>query len=191
MNEKKALGIIAIIFGGIGLILSWIPVINNAAFFFGGIGVILGIIALIVNRKNKKVLAIVGTALSVLSIAIVLITQSMYEKAVNHVGDSVKSSLSKSDKKEADSFKWTKTDYDNLMVGDETTGMGGASYDDIVAKFGKPKTSDDSQNGDMAERNSSWTKTTSNGSYESVDLAFVKQADGSYLLSMKNSTSLK
>jgi hypothetical protein len=81
--EKKVLGILAIVFGGIGLLGSWIPIINNVSFFFGLIGVLFGIIALIVNRKNKKVLAIVGTVLSVISMVIVLATQSMYGKALD------------------------------------------------------------------------------------------------------------
>lgn len=92
MSEKKVLGILAIIFGGIALLFSWVPIINNVSFFFGIIGAILGIIALIINRKNKKTLAIIGTVLSIVSIVIVLITQSAYGNAVDNISSSVNTS---------------------------------------------------------------------------------------------------
>ncbi|WP_301710909.1 hypothetical protein [Oenococcus sicerae] len=31
--ERKILAILAIVFGGIGIVLSWIPIVNNVAFF--------------------------------------------------------------------------------------------------------------------------------------------------------------
>ena len=99
MSEKKVLGILAIIFGGIALLFSWVPIINNVSFFFGIVGAILGIIALIVNRKNKKTLAIIGTVLSIVSIVIVLITQSAYGKAVDNISTSMNTSDSNSKKK--------------------------------------------------------------------------------------------
>ncbi|MBD1491130.1 CD20-like domain-containing protein [Weissella confusa] len=193
-NEKKLVGIIALVFAIMGLVLSWVPIVNNIAAVFAVIGIILGVIALIINRKNKKTIALVSTILAIVSIIIVLATQSMYSKAVDHAGKAfssgVSSAMSSSDKKEADNFKWTKADFDALTVGDSLTGVGGANYDEIVAKYGKPKTSSDTQSGDYTVRNASWSKMTSNGSYESVDLSFTQQQDGSYLLSMKNSSSL-
>ena len=193
-NEKKLVSIIALVFAILGLVLSWVPIINNVAAVFAVIGIILGIIALIINRKNKKTIALVSTILAIISIIIVLATQSMYSKAVDHAGKAISSgassAMSSSDKKEADNFKWTKADFDALTVGDSLTGVGGANYDEIVAKYGKPKTSSDTQSGDYTMRNASWSKMTSNGSYESVDLSFTQQQDGSYLLSMKSSSSL-
>lgn len=89
MVEKKTLGIIAIVFGGLGLLLSWVPIVNNFAFLLGLIGIILGIIALIVNRKNKKTLTFIGSALSIATIVVVLITQSMYSSAVKTVSEKI------------------------------------------------------------------------------------------------------
>ncbi|CAH1856236.1 DUF5067 domain-containing protein [Convivina praedatoris] len=82
-DERKVLGILAIVFGGISLLLSWIPIINNIAFIFGIIGLVFGIISLFINRKNKKILAIIGTSLSVVSMIIVLGTQATYSKAID------------------------------------------------------------------------------------------------------------
>ncbi|CAH1850531.1 DUF5067 domain-containing protein [Convivina intestini] len=82
-DERKVLGILAIVFGGIALALSWIPIINNIAFLFGIVGLVLGVISLFINRKNKKILAIIGASLSIISILIVLGTQSTYSKAID------------------------------------------------------------------------------------------------------------
>ena len=52
-DEKKVLGILAIVFGGISLTISWVPILNNVSFYIAVISLILGVIALIVNRKIK------------------------------------------------------------------------------------------------------------------------------------------
>ncbi|MFT8756960.1 DUF5067 domain-containing protein [Leuconostoc pseudomesenteroides] len=103
MTEKKVLGILAIVFGGVGLVFSWVPFINNLAFVIGLLGFILGIIALILNRKNKKLLAIVGTVISFLSLVLVLVTQNSYSKAFDNATKSVSNSADSSSKKEKSS----------------------------------------------------------------------------------------
>ncbi|MFT8497803.1 CD20-like domain-containing protein [Leuconostoc pseudomesenteroides] len=103
MTERKVLGILAIVFGGVGLVFSWVPFINNLAFVIGLIGFILGIIALILNRKNKKLLAIVGTVISFLSLVLVLVTQNSYSKAFDNATKSVSNSEDSSSKKEKSS----------------------------------------------------------------------------------------
>ncbi|CAH1853760.1 hypothetical protein [Convivina praedatoris] len=99
-DERKFLGVLTIVFGGIGLALSWIPIfamstsivdlvantfalswipiIRNVAFFFGIVALIWGIIALFINRKNKKTLALamIGTIIAEASISLVLISTS-------------------------------------------------------------------------------------------------------------------
>ena len=83
MTEKKILGILSIVFGGVGLIFSWMPFVNNLAFVFGVVGVVIGIIAIVTNKKSKKTLALIGTVISVLSIIFVLVTQSYYSKQID------------------------------------------------------------------------------------------------------------
>ena len=46
-DEKKVLGIIALVFGGIALITSWMPFINNAS-------AILAIVGFIVGMESSK-----------------------------------------------------------------------------------------------------------------------------------------
>ncbi|WEV54235.1 DUF5067 domain-containing protein [Leuconostocaceae bacterium ESL0723] len=93
-GERKVLGILAIVFGGVGLLFSWVPIINNLSFILGLVGLVLGIIALFINKRNRKVLAIIGTVLSALTMVIVLAVQSSYSKTIeNSIGtNSTKSS---------------------------------------------------------------------------------------------------
>lgn len=53
-DEKKVLGIIALVFGGIALVTSWMPFINNASAVLAIIAFILGVIAFFINLKRKK-----------------------------------------------------------------------------------------------------------------------------------------
>ncbi|GDZ76422.1 hypothetical protein MCC01989_16850 [Bifidobacteriaceae bacterium MCC01989] len=64
-------GIAAVVFGALGLVLSFIPIVNNIAAILGFIGVILAIIAIVGTfrgKKRGKVLSIVAAVLSMLAI---------------------------------------------------------------------------------------------------------------------------
>ena len=93
-QESKVLGILAIVFGAIALLGSWIPIINNISFLFAIIALIFGIIGLFVNRKRTKTLAIIGTVISVVSIIIVIATQAMYAKSLDKVSKDVEQAVS-------------------------------------------------------------------------------------------------
>ncbi|MGT2749810.1 DUF4190 domain-containing protein [Streptococcus orisasini] len=124
-EERKVLPILALVFGGIGLALSWVPFINNLAFLFAVVGLILGIVAFIVNLKKKKVLTIIGTIISFVGIVIVLVSQSAYSDAVDKASKEIsttassekieKSSDSKTESKSTSSLK----NYDPNLVSDE------------------------------------------------------------------------
>ena len=73
-EERKVLGILAIIFGAIALFGSWMPIINNLSFVIAILALILGFIGLAINRKRPKMLAIIGTVLAVVSMVIVIAT---------------------------------------------------------------------------------------------------------------------
>lgn len=201
-DEKRVLGILAIVFGGIALIGSWVPILNNVSFFIAIISLILGVIALIVNRKNKKVLAVVGTCLSIASIIIVLATQSMYSSAIDNASKAIdkasssidadysKSSSEKASKEaKADSnFKWTDAYFDSVVKGTTT-------YDEIVATVGKPnKTETDTDydidsNSDVPAMDCDWD--LEDGSYiASVSIHFI-QKNGTYVVDDKTGMGLK
>ena len=145
-QERKVLGILAIIFGALALLGSWIPIINNFSFILAILALIFGIIGFLVNRKRPKTLAIIGTVLSIVSIAIVLGTQAMYAKSLDKLSkdieQSVTSTSSSSDssqKQEDTKFNWTKEQFDALKQGDIVkNGAGGTNYNDVIREHGEP-----------------------------------------------------
>lgn len=196
-NEKKVLAIIALVLGIVALLGSWVPLLNNVSFIIAVPALILAIIALVINRKRHKTLSIVSLVLSILAMAIVLFTQSMYSnaldnasKAIDKTSKSFESSVASSQNEVDKKFKWTKADFDALSVGDTISGVGGANYDDVVSKFGEPTSSSESTSGDYTSKYVDYD-TVGGSEYKSVSLQFVKQADNTWLLSYKSSSGLE
>lgn len=196
-QERKVLGILAIIFGGLALLGSWMPIVNNFSFILAVLALILGLIGLAINRKRPKLLAIIGTVLSVVSIAIVLVTQAMYAKTLNQVGKDVEkavtsasSSIESSQKQEDAKFNWTKEQFDALVTGDIMNfGAGGSKYDDIVKEHGEPSDTNTSSVNNHENKTISYTSLGTK--YKSVVLSFSKQDDGTFLLTTKVATGLE
>lgn len=196
-QERKVLGILAIIFGALALLGSWMPIINNFSFILAILALIFGLIGFAVNRKRPKTLAIIGTVLAVVSIAIVLVTQAMYAKSLKELGknveetvSSVSYSIESSQKEEDAKFNWTKEQFDALQVGDIINyGAGGTNYDDVASVHGEPNNVTTSSVNDHDSKTVSYTSTGSK--YKSVILSFSKQDDGSFLLTSKVSSGLE
>ena len=196
-QERKVLGILAIIFGALALLGSWIPIINNFSFILAILALIFGIIGFLVNRKRPKTLAIIGTVLSIVSIAIVLGTQAMYAKSLDKLSkdieQSVTSTSSSSDssqKEKDDKFNWTKEQFDALATGDITNrGAGGSKYDDIVKEHGEPSNITTSTVNDYESKTISYTSFGTK--YKTVVLTFAKQDDGTFLLTSKVGNGLE
>lgn len=196
-QERKVLGILAIIFGAMALIGSWMPIINNFSFVLAILALIFGLIGFAVNRKRPKTLAIIGTILSVVSIAIVLATQAMYAKSLDKVGKDVEqavssasSSIESSQKEEDAKFNWTKEQFDALVTGDiMNNGAGGSKYDDIIKEHGEPSDTNTSSVNDHENKTISYTSLGTK--YKSVVLSFSKQDDGTFLLTTKVATGLE
>ncbi|MDO4841314.1 MAG: DUF4190 domain-containing protein [Phoenicibacter congonensis] len=88
VKKTSALGITSLVLGIVGLVGSWIPILNNASFFIALFGVLFGVIGLISIARSKgtkggKGLTIVATLISVVAIVVVLATQSIYGKAAD------------------------------------------------------------------------------------------------------------
>jgi hypothetical protein len=196
-QERKVLGILAIIFGALALLGSWIPIINNFSFILAILALIFGIIGFLVNRKRPKTLAIIGTVLSIVSIAIVLGTQAMYAKSLDKLSkdieQSVTSTSSSSDssqKQEDTKFNWTKEQFDALVTGDITNrGAGGTNYNDVIREHGEPSDTNTTTVNDHENKTISYTSFDKE--YKSVILSFAKQEDGSFLLVTKVATGLE
>lgn len=193
-NEDRLWGIIALILAILALMISWIPIVNNFGGVLAVIGIVLGGVGLFINRNSQKSFASISTILSVLALVVVLVTQSLYgtsiDKFTKSIENATNSSVSLSSSKGSDKFKWTNNDYKSLTVGDKTTGVGGANYEDIVSKYGKPTLVTETQSDDRTVRKAKWSHQTSDEE-QSVELTFVMQQDGSYLLSKKDASIQK
>ena len=196
-QERKVLGILAIIFGALALLGSWMPIINNFSFILAILALIFGLIGFAVNRKRPKTLAIIGTVLSVVSIAIVLATQAMYAKSLDKLGKDVEqavssasSSIESSQKEEDAKFNWTKEQFDALVTGDiANRGAGGSKYDDIVKEHGEPSDTNTTTVNDHENKTISYTSIGTK--YKAVILSFAKQDDGTFLLITKVGNGLE
>ena len=207
-KEEKILGIIAIIFGALALLGSWLPIISILAFFFAIIAIALGVFGIGLNLKNRKILAIIGTALGIGSIFLVLTTQVLpsgvftdlarnfrhpYRSLTSLTEDddfgtlpdnSTDEDNDEKDTEDTDSFTWTKEQFDALIEGDTASrGKGGSNYKDIISKHGQPDSEIESTSGDYEIKKISYVSLGSNT--KTVVLTFVKQENGQFLLIRK------
>lgn len=85
------MSIVGIVLGGLALLLSWIPVVNNLAAILALVGLVLGIIGLVqaIRRKGPKALSVVALVLSGLSLVIVVATQALYGAVLEEVSASL------------------------------------------------------------------------------------------------------
>ena len=202
-QENKVLGILAIVFGAIALLGSWIPIINYLSFFIGTIALILAIIGLIINQKKPKTLAIIGSVISFFSLIIALVTLSFYSRMFNEMGkrfDTLSSSYrsyidssereEEKEKEESTKFTWTKAEFDALKEGDILKrGAGGTKYDDVIRDHGKP--TDETTSTVSGSEIKTITYLPGGSKYQAVVLTFSKNEDGSFLLTSKIGTGLE
>ena len=204
-KEEKILGIFAIIFGTLALLGSWLPIISILAFFFAIIAIALGVFGIGLNLKNRKILAIIGTSLGILSIFLVLMTQVLpsglftdlaknfrhpYRSLTSLTEDDDFGTLPDNstdedkDDEDTDTFSWTQEQFDALIEGDTANrGKGGSNYKDIISKHGLPDSEIESTSGDYEIKKISYVSLGSNT--KTVVLTFVKQENGQFLLIRK------
>ena len=207
-KEEKILGIIAIILGTLALLGSWLPIISVLSFFFAIIAIGLGVFGIILNLQNRKILAIIGTALGIGYIFLVLTTQVLPSGVFTDLARNFRhpyrslTSLTEDDDfgtlpdnstdedndeentEDTDSFTWTKEQFDALIEGDTANrGKGGSNYKDIISKHGQPDSEIESTSGDYEIKKISYVSLGSNT--KTVVLTFVKQENGQFLLIRK------
>ena len=207
-KEEKILGIFAIIFGALALLGSWLPIISILAFFFGIIAIALGVFGIGRNLQNRKILAIIGTSLGILSIFLVLMTQVLPSGVFTDLAKNFRhpyrslTSLTEDDDfgtlpdnstdedndeentEDTDSFTWTKEQFDALIEGDTANrGKGGSNYKDIISKHGLPDSEIESTSGDYDIKRITYLSIGSNT--KTVVLTFAKQENGQFLLIRK------
>ena len=207
-KEEKIFGILAIIFGALALLGSWLPIISILAFFFAIVAIALGVFGIGLNLKNRKILAIIGTTLGVLSIFLVLMTQVLpsgvftdlaknfrhpYRSLASITEDEEFGNLpdyrsdednDQEDTEDTDSFAWTQEQFDALIEGDTTNrGKGGTNYKDIISKHGLPDSEIESTSGGYEIKKITYLSLGSNT--KTVVLTFAKQENGQFLLIRK------
>ena len=202
-KEEKILGIIAIIFGSLALLGSWLPIISILAFFFAIIAIVLGVCGIGRNLKNRKILAIIGTSLGTLSIFLILMTQVLpsgvftdlarnfrhpYRSLTSLTEDegfgTLPDNSTDEDDEDTDSFAWTQEQFDALIEGDTANrGKGGSNYKDIISNHGQPDSEIESTSGDYDIKRITYLSLGSNT--KTVVLTFVKQENGQFFLVRK------
>ena len=208
-KEEKILGIIAIIFGSLALLGSWLPIISILAFFFAIIAIVLGVCGIGRNLKNRKILAIIGTSLGTLSIFLILMTQVLpsgvftdlarnfrhpYRSLTSLTEDegfgTLPDNSTDEDDEDTDSFAWTQEQFDALIEGDTANrGKGGSNYKDIISNHGQPDSEIESTSGDYDIKRITYLSLGSNT--KTVVLTFVKQENGQFLVIRKFALGLE
>lgn len=150
-ENQQILGILAIIFGAISLLGSWIPIINYLSLIIAVPTLILGIIGIVLSPKKQKTLAILGTSFALIAIIVSIITQFLFSNILNdwvtkynhtyrqeipyfegeqggNVPDtSIDEYQDEDDIEEDQGFTWTQDQFDALVEGDiSNRGQGGA-----------------------------------------------------------------
>lgn len=209
-KEQKLLGILAIIFGTLALLGSWIPIVNILSFFLAIATLILGVFGIAINLRNRKTLAIIGTTLGLISIVLVLITQVLstnvftdLARTFSHPYRNITSSTDTEDygelpdistdegddEEDTEFFTWTQEQFDALVEGDTSnSGKGGSNYKDIIRKHGIPDSETDSVMGDYEIKRITYLSISSDP--KTVVLTFVKQENGQFLLIRKFAVGL-
>lgn len=93
-KPTSGLAIAGLVLGIVAILGSFIPIINNISFVIAIVGGILATVALVGAVKGKhggKGMAIAGVALAVVSILLVLVTQSAFKSALNKTSEELKS----------------------------------------------------------------------------------------------------
>lgn len=93
VKTSSGLAIAGLVLGILAILGSFLPIINNLSFILALIGGVLSVVALIGAMRGKhtaKGMSIAGVVLAVVSIVVVLATQSMYSAAIDAASESLK-----------------------------------------------------------------------------------------------------
>lgn len=99
---KSGLAIAGLVLGIVGIVGSWIPILNNFSFILAALGLIFGVIGLVVvlrssGQKGGKGMAIAAVVVSLLACVIVFATQNLYSQAIDEASDQVQDTIDKAD----------------------------------------------------------------------------------------------
>lgn len=101
-QSKSGLAIAGLVLGIVGIVGSWVPILNNFSFILALLGLVFGVIALILivksaGAKGGKGMAIAAIVVSLLACVIVFATQNLYSQAIDQASDEMQTTLDKAD----------------------------------------------------------------------------------------------
>lgn len=153
-KRTSGLAVTALVLGIIGLVLSWIPIVNNAAAVLAVIGLVFGIIAIFAtgakHKKKGRGLAIAGSVLCVIALIVTFAIQASASKALKEISAQTDSSQTAPAEKESKLTDEKKEDPANEQVVMEATATGKGTV--IWGEAGSTNTED---------FNGQWSKTIS------------------------------
>lgn len=120
-NQKSGFAVTALVLGIIGIVLSFIPIINTGAFILGILALIFGVVGLLTH--NKKGMCIAGIIIGILAMVISFQMQSAFSKAL----DETTASLEESSNELQESL--------DDMTGDNTEELLGTVVDVALGEF--------------------------------------------------------
>jgi hypothetical protein len=128
-DEKSGFATAALVLGIIGVVLSFIPIINNGAFVLGALALIFAVVAL--AKKRSVAMSIVGLVLAVAAMGITLAMQKSVGDALDKVGDEISQTVNDATGENTESV--LKNDID-VQLGEFTveTGEFGVSSSKLV-----------------------------------------------------------
>ena len=95
----SGMAVASLVLGIIGVVTSFMPIINNVSFFLGILGVIFAIVGIVgINKGNRRGrgLAIAGLVLGIVAIVVTLIAQSFYGAVLDEVQEAIDESVTSS-----------------------------------------------------------------------------------------------
>lgn len=135
-KPTSGIAIAGLVLGIVAILGSFIPIINNISFIIAVIGGILATVALVGAVKGKhggKGMAIAGVVLAVVSIVLVLVTQSAFKSALDKTSENLKSgsqpvetsqsqqSDNQDNKAQGEQKSDASKDYSNMAMGETVT----------------------------------------------------------------------
>ncbi|CAM4348410.1 protein of unknown function [Weissella hellenica] len=111
------------------------------------------------NIMKKKIITVV---LGIIAIILIVTVSTHFQNSATTTQNNISSN------------KWTKETFDGLKIGDfDQSGKGGTTYEQIIAKYGRPNKKNKTKSGNHILTVVSWNNVA--GDYTGVTLTFMSQ----------------
>ena len=90
-KQKSGLAIAGLVLGIIGIVFSFIPIVNNISLILGALAIIFAIIAFV--QKSDKGKTVAALVLGIIAVAVTLVMQATTVKVINDAADKLNDSI--------------------------------------------------------------------------------------------------